>query len=471
MVSYCQMPYNPGLATAPQQKGLRVMGSASAPTARAPRPVNAAYAVLAVLTAMNLLNYVDRYILAAVLGPVQEGLGFADDDAKAGSLSTAFFLSYALFSPVVGWLGDRVTRKYLIAGGVGVWSLATFASGWAQSYHQMLLARSILGVGEASYAILAPTLISDLFSRSRRNAALTIFYVAIPVGAALGYGLGGWLYKLSGGDWRPAFRIVGLPGLVVAFCALFLPEPKRGATELAEEGGGAGHGALPLSLGVYLALARNRSYVLNTLGMAMMTFALGGLQFWAPKYLSTGEGDLPLTEVNFYLGLVVVLSGLGGTLLGGWLADRLAPRLPGAYFLVSGAGMLLSAPFILTALLSRVPVVIFGGIGLGLTLAAFNFGPTNTINVNVVPPRIRAAGVAVNLFLIHFLGDIPSPYVMGAVSDWSQAAGVAATRKEGLFLGVALTLPALVLSGLLFCLGARYLRGDQEAVLREMRSA
>jgi MFS transporter, Spinster family, sphingosine-1-phosphate transporter len=446
------------------------MGSASAPGSGVPRAANAAYVMLAVLTAMNLLNYVDRYILAAVLGPVQEGLGFADDDAKAGSLSTVFFISYALFSPVVGWLGDRVTRKYLIAGGVAVWSLATFASGWAQNYHQMLLARSILGIGEASYAILAPTLISDLFSRSRRNKALTIFYVAIPVGAAVGYGLGGWLFTLNGDDWRPGFQVVGLPGLFIAFAALFLPEPRRGATELADEGGEAPHAALPLSVGVYLTLARNRSYVLNTLGMAMMTFALGGLQFWAPKYLSLGQGDLPLKEVNFLLGMVVVLSGLIGTLLGGWLADRLAPRLPGAYFLVSGVGMLLSAPLILTALLSVQPVIIFGSIGIGLTLAVFNFGPTNTINVNVIPPRIRAAGIAVNLFLLHLLGDIPSPYVMGAVSDWTQTAGIAATRKEGLFLGVALTVPALLLSGLFFCLGARFLKGDQETVLREMRS-
>src|SRR5262249_11635719 len=150
----------------------------------------------------------------------------------------------------------------------------------------------------------------------------------------------------------------------------------------------------PLSAGVYLSLARNRSYVLNTLGMAMMTFALGGLQFWAPKYLSSGPGDPSLKDVNLYLGIAVVLGGLVGTALGGWLANRLARRLPGAYFVVSGSGMLASAPFILVALLSRSPVVIFVSIGLGLTLAAFQFGPTNTINVNVVPPRIRAAGVA-----------------------------------------------------------------------------
>jgi MFS family permease len=442
------------------------MGSAK----DAPRPLNAAYAVLAVLTAMNLLNYVDRYILAAVIGPVQEGLGFAGDDAKAGSLSTAFFLSYVLFSPVVGWLGDRVARRYLIALGVGVWSLATFGSGLAKSYEQMLIARSVLGVGEASYAVLAPTLIGDLFARSHRNRALTIFYLAIPLGAALGYGLGGALHAWLG--WQSAFRVVGLPGLALALAALALPEPPRGATELAEEGGGApAHAARALSAGAYWALARNRSYLLNTLGMAMMTFALGGLQFWAPRYLSAGPGDLALADVTFWLSVVLIVSSLVGMPVGSWLADRLARRRPGAYFLVSAAGMFASAPFIVGALLSRNPYVIFGGICVGLAFATFQFGPTNTILVNAVSPRVRAAGFALNILLIHLLGDIPSPTVMGAVSDWTRHSGLARDAKEGLFWGLALTMPALVLSGVLFWLGARYLKADQEAVVSEMRGA
>jgi MFS family permease len=433
-----------------------------------PAPRSTAYVVLATLTAMNLLNYIDRFILAAVIEPVQQDLGIANDDARAGSLSTAFFLSYVLFSPLVGWLGDRMARKYLIAFGVGLWSLATFASGWAQTYEQMLLARSVLGVGEASYAVLAPTLIGDLFVPSRRNRVLTIFYLAIPFGAALGYALGGGLHAWLG--WQAGFRVVGGPGLVLALVALALPEPPRGAAELAEAGGEGAPHALPLSPRVYWSLARNRSYVFNTLGMAMMTFSLGGLQFWAPKYLSIGEGDLSLPKATFWLSVVVFFSSIIGMPVGSWLADRLTPRRTGAYFLVSGVGMFASVPFIAAALTSRAPVSVFGGIFLSLTFAMFQFGPTNTINVNVVPPRIRAAGIAVNLFLIHFLGDIPSPSMMGAVSDWTRRAGIAANQKDGLFWGVALMVPALLLSGLFFCLGARYLKGDQDAVLREMRS-
>src|SRR5437588_2355031 len=141
-------------------------------------PLRVAYAVLVALFAMNLLNYIDRFILAAVLGQIQKDPAFLIDDFQAGLLSSAFFLSYTIFSPGMGFLGDRIKRKYLLAGGVGLWSLATYGSGLAASYEQMLLARCLLGIGEASYATLAPAMIGDLFSRDRRNRALTIFYIA-----------------------------------------------------------------------------------------------------------------------------------------------------------------------------------------------------------------------------------------------------------------------------------------------------
>src|SRR5262245_63114319 len=139
---------------------------------------------------MNLLNYIDRFILAAVLGPIKDSLQLAEreggwlGDTVAGAFGSVFYVSYALFSPVVGWLGDRVPRKRLLAAGVGVWSVATFATGMCTSFEQMLIARGVLGIGEATYAILAPTLIADLFHRERRNAALTFFYLAVPFGAA-----------------------------------------------------------------------------------------------------------------------------------------------------------------------------------------------------------------------------------------------------------------------------------------------
>jgi MFS transporter, Spinster family, sphingosine-1-phosphate transporter len=402
-----------------------------------------AYWTLLALFLMNLLNYIDRFILAAVLGPVQDDLQLTD--SQAGWIGSIFYLSYALFSPFVGWFGDRVPRRRLLALGVGIWSIATFGTGLCKTFEQMMVARSFLGLGEATYAILAPTLIADLFHREHRNRAITIFYLAIPFGAALGYALGGLIHSWIG--WQYAFFIVGLPGVAVAVAALFLPEPRRGATEV------HGDHALPMSAAVYASLLRNRSYVFNCLGMAMFTFALGGLQYWAPRFFEKARG-INLAAANFWLGVVVVIAGLVGTFSGGWIADRLRDRVGGAYFFVSGMTLLASAPFILAAILATEPAVIFGSLLIGVTLAMMNIGPSNTILTNVTPPQIRAAGIAVNLLLIHALGDIPSPPLMGFTSDLTGS----------LFWGMTITLPAVVLGGAFFCLGAPHLERDQQRV-------
>jgi MFS transporter, Spinster family, sphingosine-1-phosphate transporter len=416
-----------------------------------------AYWSLAALFGMNLLNYIDRFILAAVLEKVRSPTELDFDYQKAGLLSTVFFVSYAFFSPIMGWLGDRMTRRYLLAVGVGIWSIATFGSAWADSYWHLMLARSVLGIGEATYATLAPTLIGDLFPRKQRNRALSLFYVAIPLGAALGYSMGGFIEAHFG--WRMAFQVVGWPGLFVAVAALFLPEPKRGASEH-EEGSAVVHSeALPLTSKTYLQLFHNRSYVYNLLAMAMGTFALGGLQWWTPSFLETNRG-IARDVANYWLGVTIVISGLVGTLAGGWLGDWFTPRMRGAYFWVSGVGMFVSAPFIFLALRSGQPVVIYGSILIGLTLAFLNYGPSNSIIVNVSMPNIRAAAFAVNTFAIHLLGDIPSPFAMGAIS---QATG-------DLFWGMLITIPALALSGLFFCLGGPHLEADQDAVTQAVRS-
>jgi MFS family permease len=408
------------------------------------------------LTAMNLLNYIDRYIVAALLKPLGDELHLTQ--TERGWVVSAFLIGYTVFSLGVGWLGDRVPRKYLLACGVGIWSLATFASGLARSFEEMLAARAIVGIGEATYATLAPALISDLFPRERRNGALTIFYTAIPVGAALGYGAGAGLNVWQG--WRAAFGVVGLPGLAVALAALGLREPARGASEDISEEERARYERLRLSPAMYRGLLRNRSLLLLTLAMAMNSFALGGLQPWVPTFLAEAR-DMDLDGASLRLGLVVVVSGLVGTPVGGWLSGRLARRHGGAYFWLPGLGMLLSAPFILAALLAHAPVMIFGCILVGLTLALLGYGPSNAILVNVTEPKIRAAAVASNLFFLHVLGDIPSPIVIGSISD--RAGG-------NLLLGLLIAVPALVLSGVFYCWGARYLVADQEAVLRKIRS-
>jgi MFS transporter, Spinster family, sphingosine-1-phosphate transporter len=418
-------------------------------------PSRAAYWTLAALFGMNLLNFVDRYILAAVLKPMQADapVGLGLNDAQAGSVQSVFYITYALISPVIGWLGDRVPRKYVLAASVGLWSLATFCSGLARSYPEMLLARAVLAVGEATYTALAATLIADLFPRQQRGWALTFFYLAVPLGAAVGYPLGGFVS--AGFGWRTAFYVVGLPGLAVALAALALREPQRGATEAMTAEQLRRQQAMPFSWQIYGSLVRNRSFFYNALAMAMFTFALGGLQVWAPKYFA-GLPGLDLESANFYLGIVLVVSGIVGTSLGGWLAERLARRWQGAYFWLSGLTLLGSVPFILIALGASHPAVIFPALLVGLILAFMNIGPSNTIIANVAPPKIRAGAVAINLFVTRVLGDIPSPTLMGLVSD----------STGHLFWGVALAIPALIAAGVFFCLGGPHLQDDQEAVLK-----
>jgi MFS family permease len=427
---------------------------------------------------MNLLNYIDRYILAAVLGPVEADFGIKD--TLGGVLMAAFVVSYSLFSPLMGWLGDRVTRKYLLAIGVGIWSLATFASGLAGRFGlpamhvpfygeargpfwEMLLARSIMGVGEATYAILAPSLIADLFPQERRNRAIAAFYVAIPVGAAMGYGLGGLIHDWYG--WRIAFFVVGLPGLVVALTALALREPPRGAAEPDPDDSVAGQEALPL-LRAYRRLARTRSYVFTVLGLAAFTFALGGLQAFAPKFFNEVR-DMSLKAANLGLSAVVCISGIVGTALGGWLGDRagqwLGRRLPpwrgGGYAWLSGLTMLVAVPFFAGAILLTQPVLIFTCMLIGLTLAFINQGPANTILINVTAPRLRATAVAVSIFFLHFLGDIPSPPLMGWVSE----------QSGSLLPAMMITVPSVALSGVFFCLGAPFLRADEQEVTKSVQ--
>jgi MFS family permease len=430
---------------------------------RAPAVARGAYLVLLALFAMNLLNFVDRFILSAVLGSVQDpvrGLGL--NDVEGGVLGSAFYISYAVFSPVVGWLGDRVARKYLLAASVGVWSVATFGSGLAQTFGQLVAARGLLGVGEATYAALAPTLIADLFPRQQRGRALTFFYIAVPLGAAIGYKLGPFLDRWQG--WRAAFFVVGLPGLVVALAALALPEPPRGGAEGVAEEERRRHQALPFSWRIYASLARNASYVYNTLGMAMFAFALGGLQHWGFKYFN-GIAGPEQPSPDDWLGPVLAVSGLVGTSLGGWLGDSLAPRWRGAYFWVSGLTMFAAVPVIAPGLLTNRLAVIIPCLLVGLTLSFMNIGPSNTILTNVSDPKIRTAAVAINLFIMHWLGDIPSPSLMGLVSYLTGS-----DPQHMNVWGMAITLPALLLGGLFFCLGAPHLQRDQDAVLEQMRS-
>ena len=182
---------------------------------------------LALLLGINLLNYIDRQVLSAVEPNIRQQFGI--DKTHSGYLATAFILSYMIMAPVFGWLADRSSRWLLVGFSVLLWSAATAAGGLATGFIMLLVTRMFVGVGEAGYGPAAPTIISDLYPVARRGAVLAWFYVAIPVGSALGYVVGGAVGGALG--WRWAFYIVTIPGVLLGIWSFFLKDPPRGAAD------------------------------------------------------------------------------------------------------------------------------------------------------------------------------------------------------------------------------------------------
>jgi MFS transporter, Spinster family, sphingosine-1-phosphate transporter len=457
--------------------GVRAMSSQgitlSAPLATGePKPASGARLALTLLLLINLFNYIDRFVLAAVVPEIKkDGKFFEPDDnwveAKMGLLSTAFMVSYMLFAPVFGVLADRMSRWWLIGIGVGIWSLASGASGLATGFAMLLITRIVVGVGEAVYGPAAPALISDIYPVSRRGSVLAWFYAAIPVGAAIGFVLGGlalgWTERLQGApNWRWAFYIVVVPGLVFAVWSFFMREPPRGQADAVTEP----HHA---TMADYWVILRTPSYVYATLGYTALCFVQGGVGFWTPTYVHLNRGQPDLEKVNSIFGAILVVGGLLSTLLGGWVGDRLRGKIPGSYLIVSGVGSLLAFPLLLAFLVVDFPyawMLIF----LVIFWMFFNTGPVNTVLANVVHPSVRASGFALNILVIHLFGDAISPTIMGYMAgvgrNLASREGISPwmaeilSRRDGMDFSIGLTSLFLLVAGILWLMGARHLERD-----------
>jgi MFS family permease len=419
-------------------------------------PLPGARLALTLLLSINLFNYIDRQVLSAVLPSIekdffpsaaqagQPGGEHENVKTKLGLLQTAFLVTYMVMAPVFGWLADRISRWRLIAVGVVIWSLASMASGLAPNYLALFITRCFVGIGEAAYGPAAPTILSDLYPVKIRGKVLAWFYMAIPVGSALGYELGGAASKITG-DWRWAFYAVLPPGVILGLWCFFMRDPVRGQ---ADPGAVTPHGGARLR--DFLIFLRTPSYVLVTLGMAAMTFAMGGMGHWMPTYVSQTRQAESLEHANFLFGGIVVATGLFATLLGGIAGDRLRPRFGGSYFLVSGLSMLLGFPMILLVIKLPFPLAwIF--VFLACFCLFFNTGPTNTILANVTHPAIRSSGFAVNIFVIHALGDAISPAVIGRIAD-----------TFSMDMGFFVVSLMVLLAGILWLWGTFYLKRDTE---------
>ncbi len=427
---------------------------------------------VALLLTINLFNYIDRYILAAVVPNISADFHLSPE--RAGLLSTAFLYAYMIGAPILGRLAERVSRWWIIAGSVAVWSLATGLTGltgrfaaFSWGFSMLLASRVIVGIGEAGYGPAAPTLISDYFSIEKRGKVMALFYVAIPVGSALGYVIGGQMNEWRG--WRSAFYIVVAPGLILAALSWFMREPHPHRPRVASNGSLRGDAR---------TLFRIPSFVLNTAAMTAMTFAIGGISFWIPTYMAerlAEQQGLPLlgalgsfdtfgavgameqsnkilAEVNTKFGIIVVIAGIVSTLAGTWLGEKLRPRFSGAYFTVSGIAIVLAFPCTFAILKLPFPyawIALFGAV----FFLFFNTGPANTALANVTSPAIRATAFALNIFVIHALGDAISPPLIGWVKS--------NTNWDTAFTLVSLM---MVLASVLWFIAARYLGRDTAAV-------
>ena len=375
---------------------------------------------LAILSGINLLNYLDRYVVAAVLPDLKKAplhlSGF-----ELGSLMSGFLIVYMLAAPLFGRLGDSGSRPKPLAIGVFIWSFATGLSGLARNYLQLLAARAVVGIGEAAYATIAPSLLADFFGRRTRGRAFAIFNMAIPVGVALGYIVGGFVREHLG--WHAAFYVAGIPGVVLAVWVLRLPDPPRGAKEEGEgegeavESSAADEPALEGgSWAVYLRLLRQAPYTITVLGYAAYTFALGGLAFWMPYFLEQVRG-IPAAKASEGFGEIVVLTGVAGTFIGGWLGDYWLRYSRQAYLWMSGWVTLLAVPVTWLALAVAAPHVFYPALIAAELLLFMSTGPINTAIVNLVRPTERASAVALSILTIHLLGDVLSPSIIGGLSD------------------------------------------------------
>ena len=397
--------------------------SEPAHTPTADGSVRAARWALGVLTLINLFNYLDRYVPAALVESLRRS-ELHVSDTQSGLLMSGFIVVYMLTSPLFGVLGDRGRRPPIVAAGIALWSLATGLAGLARSFAGLLFARSAVGVGEAAYVTISPAMLADSFPRSERGRVFAVFNAATPIGAAAGYILGGLVASRFG--WRAAFFVAGFPGLLLAVLMWRLRDPPRGATEetVEQEEEAAvvtpAEAAPPTTAaslaGVYVELARNRPFVLIVLGYAAYTFALGALAYWTPAFLERVRG-MPSSQATVQFGVIVVATGFVGTFAGGWLGDMLLRRWSEAYLWVSGLATLAAAPVALLAFMAASRPVYLAAIVGAEVLLFVSTGPINSALVNVVAPAHRATAMALNILVIHLLGDVPSPPLIGRLSD------------------------------------------------------
>ncbi len=410
-----------------------------------------------VLFLVNVLNYADRYVLPAILPKLADpksGLGLSS--FEQGLLGSSFLVVYGIATLPLGVWADRGVRKNIVSLCVGIWSVATVLAGFTRNFVQIFSVRAVLGIGEAGYAPASLSLLGDFFSKAKRGRIFSYWSAGTLIGAAIGFTFGGLIADAFG--WRYAFFFVGVPGMISAFLAWRMLEPRRGAFDTDEESSDeipaeVVHGGFGKDFwGTVKKLRAIPTYWVLVGALIFSFFTIGGTSFWLPSYLVDTFG-LKVGQAGVISGAVLVASGLIGTVVGGWLADFAQRRRPEGRLFVAALGFLLGGPLVLIALfIHMLPLFIAVFIVAAVSLN-FCTGPLNAVIQDVISPEMRATALGLSLLLAHLLGDAAAPSVIGAIAN-------------NLSLGTALTLTAptfLFLAGLVCLLGLK-------TVARDMRN-
>jgi len=376
-----------------------------------------------ILVYVNLINYMDRSTVAGMLEKIKQDQQFnIHQDKYLGLLQTAFVVCYMIFAPVFGYLGDRYSRKWLLAVGISFWSLSTLIGSFMGNFWWFLAFRAFVGIGEASYSVVAPAIISDLFVKDKRSSVLALFYFAIPVGTGLGYIVGSEVADAAE-DWRWGLRVTPIMGAVAVFMIIFLMvDPKRGQAD--------GSKLKPTSpLSDIKALVRNRSYLYSTVAFTCVCYCAGALMWWGPNFAFTGaksaagntadSDKITLADISFRFGIVMTLSGLLGVPAGSYISQNIRHRVPNADPLVCAVTLLASVPLLFFGFVSAnysLPLCYALTFFAGLLLNA-NWSIVSDMTMYIVIPTRRGFASATQILVSHAFGDAFSPYLIGAMAD------------------------------------------------------
>merc|ERR1712038_1739303 len=381
----------------------------------------AQWCAVAILTFINLINYMDRYTIAGILTKVQDY--YSISDTQAGFLQTIFVLSYMIFAPVFGYLGDRYSRKWIMAVGVGIWVLAVLVGSFMESFTGFLIMRAIVGIGEASYSTIAPTIISDMFVKDARSKMLALFYFAIPVGSGFGYVVGQGLASAFG-EWQYSMRGTPVLGTIAVLLIIFvLVDPPRGEAEGQEH----------LEASSYSEdikhLIMNKSFIFSTLGFTCVAFCTGALSWWGPKFLETSilamevpekERGVNIASVAFVFGVMTMIAGIIGVPCGALLSTKLKIKFPRADPVICGVGLSITTLLFFLALMwgaEKNIILAFILIFIGEISLNLNWSIVADMLLYVVSPTRRGTAEALQILVSHALGDAGSPFLIGVVTD------------------------------------------------------